>query len=96
MLEACAVLGCLGAVRIEPPVVEHLRGDGAPLAQLEKLAVEPVAAGNPWDERGDPDVPTRTQVAVRGAPGRFRQGARGRRRLRIALAHVAHRRGDVA
>jgi len=31
--------------------VAHLRLTGASLAQLKKLAVERVAAGDPWDER---------------------------------------------
>ena len=48
---------------------------GAPLAELKKLAVERVAAGDAWDEPELRDVPTGTEVAVRRAQSGLREGA---------------------
>ncbi len=53
---------------------------GAPLAQLKKLATERVAAGDAWDEREYVMYPARTEIAVRRAPIRVRQGALQRAR----------------
>ncbi len=53
---------------------------GAPLAQLKKLAIERVAAGDAWDEREFVMYPPDTEIPVRRAPIRVRQGALQRTR----------------
>jgi len=70
-----AVRRGLVALRIEPPAVELLRASRRAAGELKKRAGEPVAAGDPWDEREYETYPPALK-----SPYRERRAAFGKER----------------